>query len=104
MGELSPGRWHWVHRRDGKYAVFDDTGRLYHVYPNVELACLAIKNRARCKSFEDVRGKKPVRCLETGQVFDSVTECAEYIGRADGSLCKALRKGTACAGYHFEYV
>ena len=104
MGKLSPGRWHWVHRRDGKYAVFDDTGRLYHVYPNVELARLAIKNRACPAPREGGRGKRntPVICVETGQVWNSISDCARYIERSATALARALDEGTRCAGHHFE--
>ena len=47
----------------------------------------------------------PVRIVETGEVFESITECARRIGgsQANISHCLAGRHST-CRGYHFEYV
>ena len=47
----------------------------------------------------------PVRIVETGEVFESQTECARRIGchRSAISNCLAGRQST-CRGYHLEYV
>ena len=46
-----------------------------------------------------------VRNVETGEVFESVSECARQIGCSHGAIwnCLAGRQST-CRGYHFEYV
>ena len=47
---------------------------------------------------------KPVRIVETGEVFDSVRSCARYLGceHSNISLClHGIQK--SCKGYHFEF-
>ena len=47
----------------------------------------------------------PIRIVETGEVFESVSECARRIGCHHSTIsnCLAGRQST-CRGYHFEYV
>lgn len=47
----------------------------------------------------------PIRIVETGEVFESVSECARRIGCDHSTIsnCLAGRQST-CLGYHFEYV
>ena len=47
----------------------------------------------------------PIRIVETGEVFESVHECARRIGgiATNISACLAGRHST-CRGYHFEYA
>lgn len=46
-----------------------------------------------------------IRIVETGEVFESVSECAQRIGCHHSTIsnCLAGRQST-CRGYHFEYV
>lgn len=44
----------------------------------------------------------PVRIVETGLVFRSVSECARYLDRSLSTTWAALNKGTTAAGYHIE--
>ena len=49
--------------------------------------------------------KKPVKCLETGAIFDSCKEAANYIGVHQSSLCDVLKgRSNTCRGMHWEYV
>ena len=52
-----------------------------------------------------LRKGTPIRIVETGEIFESVSECARRLGvsQANISHCLAGRKQT-CRGYHFEYV
>ena len=47
----------------------------------------------------------PIRIVETGEIFESIRECARRIGGAHSSIraCLAGRQSTH-HGYHFEYV
>lgn len=50
---------------------------------------------------------KPVRIVETGQVFASVRDCADYLGVPKGNLSRVLsgyRKGQRIHGYRVEFV
>lgn len=48
---------------------------------------------------------RPIRCIETGQVYPSATAAAEALGVHRTSLYNcALGKSDICAGYHWEYV
>ena len=49
--------------------------------------------------------KKPVRCIETGEIFESITSAARCIGASQGSLSNhLLMKSASCKGRHFEYA
>ena len=47
----------------------------------------------------------PVRIVETGEVFESQTECARRLGVTQANIwqCLAGRQST-CRGYHLEYA
>lgn len=50
---------------------------------------------------------KPVRIVETGQVFASLSDCADYLGVTRGNVSRVLsgeRKGQKIHGFHIEYV
>lgn len=51
------------------------------------------------------RKRTPVRIVETGEVFESIHECARRIGCNPGVIahCLAGRRSTG-RGYHFEYA
>jgi len=49
--------------------------------------------------------KHPVRCIETGKIFDSVTAAAKWCGVQCGTVRAACRKNTRTGGgYHWEYL
>lgn len=51
--------------------------------------------------------RKPVRIVETGQVFCSIKDCAEYLGTRPQSIQRVLtgeRQGQRVHGFHIEYV
>lgn len=48
--------------------------------------------------------KKPVRCIETGVVYESCIEAANAIGAHPSSLCDALKgRSSMCKNLHWEY-
>ena len=47
----------------------------------------------------------PVRIVETGEIFESVSECARRIGCDHSSISNCLAgRNRTCRGYHFEYA
>lgn len=50
------------------------------------------------------RAKKVV-CVETGEVFNTVTDAARYIGKTNTHLCACCKgKVQTCGGYHWRYA
>lgn len=56
----------------------------------------------RAKITAKTTGRKPVLCVETGQVFDSVSAAALYFQVSEASINQAIRKGCRCKGYHLR--
>ena len=49
--------------------------------------------------------KKPVRCIETGEVFNSVTEASKKVGAETTNISKCCKdKKYICKGFHWEYI
>ena len=47
----------------------------------------------------------PIRIVETGEVYESMSECARQIGCSQTAIAHCLAgKLSTCRGYHFEYV
>ena len=47
----------------------------------------------------------PIRIVETGEVFESIRECARRIGSSEGNIWQCLNgMRSTCRGYHFEYA
>ncbi len=48
---------------------------------------------------------KKVICVETGQVFESITAAANYINRSPANVCNCLSGRTkTCGGYHWSII
>lgn len=47
-----------------------------------------------------------IRCVETGEVFDSIIECSRAMGICSSSICKCVNDGylKTREGYHFEPI
>ena len=53
----------------------------------------------------DGRSKTPVRIIETGEVFDSIRECANAIDGDPSRICACMRgRNGSYRGLHFEYA
>ena len=51
------------------------------------------------------RKGKPVRIIETGEVFESITECEKAIDGNNRHICDCLSgRQKTHRGYHFEYI
>ena len=48
--------------------------------------------------------KKPIRCMETGQEFPSITAAAAWAGCSAGGISNALNRRHAAAGHHWVWA
>ena len=70
---------------------------LHFIYCNPELGGAKSARPSRAMA---------VCCIETGEVFPSVSEANQRMGRArrSGAISKAIKLGRRAYGYHWEYV
>lgn len=59
-----------------------------------------IRNNPNCNGNR----VKKVRCIETGEIFPSARAASAHIGKQKGAVTSSIYSGTACCGYHFEYL
>lgn len=64
----------------------------------------ALTEEHRRKIAASTTGRKPVECVENGQVFTSITEAASVLGISESSVSHAIRKGFRCAGNHLRFA
>eukprot|EP00808_Paulinella_micropora_P031228 g26590.t1 len=50
------------------------------------------------------RPGQPVKCMDTGEVFRSVTEAARAMGVTDEAIFKAMRKNQRSAGFRWQRI
>lgn len=49
--------------------------------------------------------RKPIRCIETGEQFESVVDCERRTGILHTTLCEHLKgRNKTCAKKHWEYI
>lgn len=55
---------------------------------------------------KDNHNSKPVRCIETNQVFESASLAAKWVGASASTITNACRRGSdfLSYGYHWEYI
>ena len=47
---------------------------------------------------------RKVKCVETGEVFESLRQASAWLGFSKGALARSLCKKQKCGGYEWEYV
>lgn len=47
---------------------------------------------------------KPVRCVETGETYESLKAATAAVDCASGCICSAIKRNGICKGYHWEYA
>ena len=47
---------------------------------------------------------KKVKCIETGEIFESRTDAAKKVNRSPGSISDAIKTGYKCAGFHWSDI
>lgn len=58
----------------------------------------------KAKIAAATKNRKPVICLETGEIFSSITDAARYLGVNEASVNQAIRKGCRCKNYHWQFL
>lgn len=48
--------------------------------------------------------KKKIKCVETGQIFESAHEASRVMKIGRANICKAARIGKIAGGYHWKWV
>lgn len=61
------------------------------------------KLRISSSGSNNPRSKK-VRCIETGQIYDSAGEASRALGKERSAVRRAIRDNHRAGGYHWEYV
>ena len=79
-------------------------------WQNIDFRDKVLNSRKGYKHAESTKraiGKsnsKKVRCIETGEIFDSIKDAAIKYNRNYTNLGRAIKNNKKFAGYHWEYV
>ena len=49
-------------------------------------------------------GARPIQCVETGEVFDSMCAAGKSVGQPGGNVYHSIHKGYVCGGVHFQFA
>lgn len=52
----------------------------------------------------NAKNRKPVRCVDTEEVYESITSAARSLNVSPGMIFQAIKLGHRCRGKSFEYV
>lgn len=64
----------------------------------------AYDTRLRFVTEKQGGAKKPIRCIETGEIFSSQASAARYFECDPTGIRQSIHKGCRCKGYRFELV
>lgn len=51
-----------------------------------------------------ILGAHPIKCVETGEVFDSMCAAGKSVGQPGGNVYHSIHKGYVCGGVHFQFA
>lgn len=121
--------WDCHHRREitenkSKQQLIDE-GRYYDISPDELIFLTKSEHRklhlkgkrhsaeTKRKMSESQKGKhnrsgkpkKPVMCIETGEIFESVSDAARHYNLFDGNIVKCCNgKYKSCGGFHWKWA
>ena len=75
--------------------------RLYQLLESEDLADCTV---TKAKDTRNPHGPRPVRCVETGFQWPSISAASRAVYCNSGSISKAVRHGWAVANRHWEFV
>ena len=61
------------------------------------------KHQLKTQLYLNALKYKKVQCIETGEIFDSMTHAAKNFMCDHSNISRAVRKGNGVKGFHFRY-
>lgn len=111
LGLVPTKRYYWVYMsREDLVAMAKAHPHELHsisrerLYQLLESEDLADRIVIRAKDKRSPHGPRPVRCVETGFEWPSISAASRAVYCDSGSISKAVRHGWAVAGRHWELV
>lgn len=68
--------------------------------------CTRVENMRHCHEVlkKGSRPKRPIRCVETGETYESLHAAARAKNILVKNLPRSLKKGRTTGGFHWEYI
>jgi hypothetical protein len=63
---------------------------------------LTVEHRAKIAAA--TTNRKTILCVETGEIYPSITAAAKSLGVSETSVNQAIRKGCRCKGQHYRHL
>ena len=80
-----------------------DEDKNNNVYTNLEWCTQKENMKHSYRKITEIN-RVSVRCIETGEVFPTLTKASEFVGRVSSGIIQAIERNGRCGGYHWEYV
>lgn len=98
-GDVTKGRWHHTEEAKKKISEASRTGG-FKGHKHTQES----KEKMRQAQRGNTSARKKVKCLETGEIFDSLLLAAQSRGlRGANSITQAIKKGGTAGKVHWEY-
>lgn len=99
---LSTGRVFWMHNTFERHNAHSLAPISPQVYEHLVKSAKA-RGLDPAPSVDNARSKQ-VQCVETGEVFSSMTEASKAYGASRGAVSSAILRGGTCAGKHWKRI
>lgn len=87
-----------------------DIGAIRAMHKDCEIEPIWIGGDRKKSTAQDGIKKKTrwqtrrIKCEETGEIYESAAECAKANGVSRVNIYKAIQRGIAAGGKHFDYI